>query len=45
MLLIGGPALLVALSVLLGMIREARAESRRDAQPVAHSATSEWVRL
>ncbi len=42
MLLIGGPALLVALSVLLGMIRDARAESRRDrATPTA--ATPEWV--
>ena len=45
MLLIGGPALLVALSVLLGMIREARAESRSAAQPVALAATSGWVRL
>jgi signal peptidase len=45
MLLIGGPALLVALSVLLGMIREARAEARSDAQAVAGAAPPEWVRL
>ena len=44
MLLIGGPALLVALSVLLGMIREARAEARSDAPP-APPRRREWVGL
>jgi signal peptidase I len=48
MLLIGGPALLVALSVLLGMIREARAERRAGtthAAPAGPAVTSDWVRL
>jgi signal peptidase len=44
MLLIGGPALLVALSVLFGMIRDARAESRPDAALPA-AAPTEWVQL
>ena len=42
MLLIGGPALLVAFSVLFGMIRDARRESRRDGETPA-AATPDWV--
>jgi signal peptidase len=48
MLIIGGPALLVALSVLLGMIREARAEARTEKDGAATAAATpapEWVRL
>jgi signal peptidase len=49
MLIIGGPALLLALSVLVGMIREARAESLRArttrTAPAAPVAAPEWVQL
>ena len=48
MLIIGGPALLVALAVLLGMIREARSEARAGRArraAAAPAAPAEWVRL
>lgn len=49
MLLIGGPALLVAFSVLFGMVREARSESRRAGTkqdvPAVPVAATKWVQL
>lgn len=44
MLLIGLPALLVALSVLIGMVREARQEARDEAA-AGSSAPTAWVQL
>ena len=49
MLLIGGPALLVAFSVLIGMVREARAATRDAAagsatQSAPPATPVEWVK-
>ncbi len=47
MLIIGVPAMLIALSVLTGLVREARAEARADAAAAVEVTAAEpaWVRL